>query len=136
MSLYSDMIRISDKAKAAIETIVRETEIELFSGTINGTTGGTPVDTGQARAGWFYSTGNPSDETADDTDKDGGVTVGEMVVRARAAEFPRVAFLSNSVPYIIDLEEGSSTQAPHGMVRTNLKRAPAVVRQKVRENKL
>ena len=40
----------------------------------------------------------------------------------------QVTYLSNTLPYILFLEEGSSTQAPTGMVRKNVARVQRIVK--------
>ena len=52
----------------------------------------TPIDTGNARSGWFRSPPGPS-------------------------EFGTEQLIGNDVPYIIALEFGHSKQAPEGMAR-------------------
>lgn len=132
MSLSRDIKRFSEKARAAAEKIVRETEIELYSAVILQT----PVDTGRARGNWFFSTDVPSDRVTDQADTSGQTTISVMQSEARSAKFPRAAILTNNLPYAIPLEEGSSAQAPAGMVRVNAKRAAAVVAAKIREHKV
>jgi hypothetical protein len=132
MTFSDDVKRFAAKAREAAEKIVRETEIELYSGVILQT----PVDTGRARGNWFYETGSESTQVTDEGDKSGSGTVADMRADAQSASFPRKSFLTNNLPYAIPLEEGHSGQAPAGMVRVNAKRADAVVRAKIREHKV
>ena len=80
---------------------------------------GTPVDTGRARAAWQVSFGSPNLNIPPESevDKPGNNTLAKN--RRRILEF-RVGgemFLSNAVPYIGFLDQGSSKQAPEGFSR-------------------
>jgi len=82
----------------------------------------TPVDTGRARANWNVARTSPdrsADRDADRSDVPAKLVEG----RATIAEFgagDRI-FLTNALPYIPELEKGSSDQAPNGMVRVTSK---------------
>ena len=82
----------------------------------------TPVDTGRARGNWQISIGQPIfDEIELDQAQDIALSdIGNEGVRAAQVlqnlnPF-EVVWISNNVPYIEFLEEGSSRQAPQGMV--------------------
>lgn len=71
---------------------------------------GTPVDTGRARANWFMDFGSAPDRittssAAPNTGRGNAWTVGAGSI-----------FIHNSVEYITYLDEGSSAQAPQGIV--------------------
>lgn len=79
----------------------------------------TPVLTGFARAGWFPSFGVPSDDMP--VGEPGpGAAAAQSIGRAQAliptwkVGDPPI-FITNNVPYIIPLDNGSSAQAPGGM---------------------
>ncbi len=93
----------------------------------------TPVRTGFARAGWFPSFGTPADD----------LPVGEPGEAAAAAQSigrgtaiiptwkitdPPI-FLTNNVPYIVPLDNGSSAQAPAGMSQQAILAASEVLRR-------
>ena len=77
----------------------------------------TPVDTGRARANWRVGIGtNPAGYDDEATDKSGSSTIAEgqgVIERWKSGQGS--IFISNNVPYIIPLDEGSSAQAPSGM---------------------
>jgi hypothetical protein len=90
---------------------------------------GTPVDTGWARANWMPSIGQPV-ELEDKKDP----TVADVVARAaqqnegreqllayKLADGP--VFNTNSVGYIVPLNEGHSRQSPPGFVQAALEKA-------------
>lgn len=80
----------------------------------------TPVDTGVARANWQVGVGvRPAvpDITEDQTSP---TTAGPDAIARAAAVIARyrlglVIFIENRVPYIVILDQGSSSQAPSGM---------------------
>jgi hypothetical protein len=82
----------------------------------------TPVDTGRARANWQATLGAPAVGTLDGgagkrasvasaTGRNAGVIAGYKGGRADSA-----VFLTNNLPYIVPLNNGSSQQAPAGFV--------------------
>ncbi len=77
----------------------------------------TPVDTGFARANWRPSVNAPASEPITFLDKTGEATVSNIAVVARLYQLGDVFFIVNLVPYIGDLNEGSSPQAPVGFVQ-------------------
>jgi hypothetical protein len=88
----------------------------------------TPVDTGWARANWVPSIGQSVEGPFGD-DQDVGTA--EFAQSAGVAEMlgydinKGPAFVTNSVPYIERLNQGSSTQAPSGFVETAIDSALA-----------
>jgi hypothetical protein len=87
----------------------------------------TPVDTGRARSNWFVSFGSP---VLTDNEPPGGDSVSARGRQAADQAFsqgrPVIAswrlgsgdiYVSNGVPYIGELDRGSSRQAPKGMSR-------------------
>lgn len=77
----------------------------------------TPVDTGRARGNWTVESGGSSSTPG--IDKNGGQTIAAgagVIDRATAKGIPQTITLANNLPYIEVLENGSSRQAPHGMV--------------------
>jgi len=76
----------------------------------------TPVDTGRARGNWLVGLNFPVEAEAESEDRGGGSTIAAGnadIARARAVDD---IWLSNNLPYITKLNEGSSFQAPVGFV--------------------
>lgn len=78
----------------------------------------TPVDTGRAKGNWNVSIGSIDETTTDNTDRGGS----EAIARGKSTiEEWKVGrgeiFISNSLPYILALENGSSAQRPEGMTQ-------------------
>lgn len=88
--------------------------------------GGTPVDTGWARANWLSSVtksinkpeGSPENVSAAETAKQAGL-LGLLTYRLKAGP----VFISNNVPYILRLNDGHSKQAPAGFVQRAIQEA-------------
>ena len=80
----------------------------------------TPVRTGKARGGWQVTIGAPASSDVDNLDQVGFDTVETGLSRLKGASPFSDVYISNLTPYIDDLENGSSTQAPEGMVKVSL----------------
>lgn len=109
--------------------MVRRIALELFIRTVEKT----PVDTGTARASWQLSINNlpakkpelPKEMTKESATRWAKRQVSKLS-RLTGGE---VVYISNSVPYIIPLEYGSSKQSPEGMLRISLAEVEAQLRQ-------
>ena len=77
----------------------------------------TPVDTGHARANWQVGIDTPIQEEIDEEDQGGSATIGRNAGVIRGATIKKTIILSNNVPYIHKLNEGSSSQAPAQFVQ-------------------
>jgi hypothetical protein len=80
----------------------------------------TPVDTGRARGNWQVQIGEPALVMQDSFDKTGSDTIQIGAAQLANLKAYEVIYLTNNVPYIIFLEEGSSKQAPYGMVKMTI----------------
>lgn len=83
-----------------------------------------PVDTGRSRGNWQTALGNSNDSQVEGVGNP--IATGATVI-AGAPPFARIV-LFNNVPYIKPLEEGSSMQAPRGMVRISIAEVDAQFR--------
>jgi len=82
----------------------------------------TPVDTGRARANWFVGVGGPNTERKDTNPGAkgnqgfaGSFEQGKRKILTTPA-IGQDIYLSNNLPYISKLNEGSSDQQPAGFV--------------------
>lgn len=83
----------------------------------------TPVDTGRARANWRVNTEPTSDVydafakgkagSTSSTNTQGALDAGSEAIRAATGD---VIYISNNLPYIEFLNDGSSAQAPAGFI--------------------
>jgi hypothetical protein len=76
----------------------------------------TPVDTGRARGGWQVTFNQPSKSPTGNTDPSGSGTISAGASKINQLNKPAAVFITNNVEYIIYLEDGTSDQAPKGMV--------------------
>lgn len=127
--------RISDAFAAGVEDAVQESAADALLELVPGT----PVKTGTARINWIAALGSPRSHYEDgpgSTDRglNGGVAAAVAISKAltviRRFRLPHKSInLCNSVPYIIDLDNGSSSQAPAGMTAMAAKAATDTLRR-------
>ena len=97
----------------------------------------TPVRTGLARGNWIPSIGSPQ-RGRKPPDKSGRSTIAKAKTVFRGYRIGgNGIFITNNVPYILDLENGNSRQAPNGMTALAIQAAKAVVKgQKVLKQRI
>ena len=83
-----------------------------------------PVKTGRAQGSWNISYTGAVFQDQINT-KQGAISKGYQQILARAKSPYEVVTISSGLPYIAKLETGSSTQAPHGMLRLAVEGAKA-----------
>lgn len=127
---------VADRAKALvaerIDEVMRGTALELQSRIMQRT----PVDTGRARANWNATTGSANTTTdlgATEADVPAKQQEGSELIRVTGFANGEHLFLANGLPYIESLENGSSAQAPSGMVALTIEELTPVVEQLARE---
>ena len=81
----------------------------------------TPVATGLARGNWRPSLNAPSTRPLTFLDPTGAATIARIIAVSRSYRLGDTIFIVNRVPYIGDLNRGSSPQAPAGFVDTAIK---------------
>lgn len=86
----------------------------------------TPVDTGRARGNWKTAIGIVPSGVVELSDPSGQGAISQASGVVTAIEIGDVIYLANDLPYITRLEEGSSQQAPGGMVRLTAQRFQAI----------
>lgn len=81
-----------------------------------------PVDTGRFRNNWIVSKNRMNPATNNTTDKSGSasITRGTQTIETFEYKKDRSIIIQNNLPYANKLENGSSTQAPEGMVAKTL----------------
>ena len=118
------MTIIADQVEGNVEDAVRRAALAADRTAVLAT----PVDTGRARGNWRVGVGVPDVTANEDTDQGGGgaISRGRAVIAGwREGRGP--IFISNSVPYIIPLDQGSSAQAPSGMSALAIQAARATL---------
>ena len=105
MSFTLDLTKFATKANADIKLVIQKISMEAFKRIIYRT----PVDTGRARANWGCTIGKPrTGMQVESTDKSGAATTAAMVATVQGIKGDGSVFLVNNVPYINELEKGSS----------------------------
>ena len=103
----------------------------------------TPVDTGRARANWIVTVRGPSTGSGVQPSTNGergseargaanaqrSLNAGSTVISQYDDEKHAGIFITNNLPYIEFLEEGSSAQAPEGMLKQGLNAGLQVAKQ-------
>lgn len=131
MAFADDVRRFTIKSGDALDKTVRAVTISLFNGIIRDT----PVDTGRARGAWETTVGQASTSTPERLDKTGSDAMAEVVANTPPGA-GQETYIANNLSYIVQLEEGSSKQAPEGMVRRNMDRIERNLKREVGRNKV
>lgn len=129
IQLYADGLRTT------VPQIVRKTALAIDQAVVLAT----PVDTGRARANWLVSVDAPKlDEIPPYAEGKEGSTAGPNAQgaidqgQAAIAEFGpdnKSIHITNNVPYIGALNEGSSAQAPANFIQQAIDAGIAVVQR-------
>lgn len=116
-----DLDAFAKKTEITFQTVLKRTALSIFTNIVRRT----PVDTGMARASWvigvnnYAAPANMPEGTQLDGDAATRVSMGRTGALDAAQPYSLVV-ISNYLPYIQFLENGSSQQAPNGMVRLSI----------------
>lgn len=127
MSFSLEIAKFGDATAKRVQQVRRGVTLKLFNSVILDT----PVDTGRARANWQVSEAEPKQETVDRVDKSGRGPMAEVEAVTNKSDGDVSLFLSNNLPYIEGLENGTSKKAPEGMVRKNVLRFGRLIKIQV-----
>ena len=106
--------------EGAIARVTRKVSLDVTANLVETT----PVDTGWARANWIPSVGQPSESPVGS--KESISVVEQALGKTKVAGFKDISqkvFITNNVPYITDLNDGTSKQAPAGFVQNAITKA-------------
>lgn len=124
------MDRFIAKAKSNMSVVPKKVALDLFRKVILRT----PVNTGRARGNWQCTVTTPAVGETERTDMTGRQVIAEVASAVDSWDVANVGiFLMNNVAYIGVLEDGSSEQAPNGMVKVSLREYPGIVEREARE---
>lgn len=129
MSFSSVIRRFSKRTNRDIDKVFRGTALGLFSAIITRT----PVDSGRLRANWIASSGKPIYKRFKRTDKSGAVAISSAAAIVMRTGADSSLYLANSLPYASEIENGSSKQAPAGMVKVTVAEFQREVKKQVRK---
>lgn len=129
-----------DQVKKVVGQLERFTERLIVKITLDVTANlieATPVDTGWAQANWVARIGAPFEEDLSEVEPSPQAATSAAsrqqaslgAVAARYQLQQGAVFVSNNVPYITNLNDGSSQKAPRGFVQMAIAKA---VRQDIR----
>lgn len=137
--MVSTQIRIVVRAMEGLaEQIVRKIVLDVVANLLRSPSdGGTPVDTGWARANWIPVIGSPSGRAApppgDNTQTRGAASIlggqQQAAVAAIATGYKLrmgKVTIANNVPYILPLNAGSSKQSAKNFVQRAIMKAVTV----------
>lgn len=106
---------VAEQLELDVVTVVKKLSFDIFADVV----AGTPVDTGRAMNNWNISIGSidiSTEEGGGSASTLVGAKVGEASAKLAALRPFETVWISNHLPYIGFLEEGSSGQAPNGWV--------------------
>lgn len=113
------LLELADYTTGSVEKVIRKACIDLYRAIVEKT----PVDTGRAKASWGLST-NHAEDIRNNPD---GYTGSEIrqIVSENVSDFKvsihdDTVTIYNNLEYIKYLEDGTSQQAPTGMVAISL----------------
>jgi hypothetical protein len=103
-----------------VKTVTKKLALEVLRGVVKLT----PVETGRAQGNWQMEIDNvPEGETGiEDKSEDGAPTIARGLQALASLQPFQTVFITNNVPYIGFLENGTEKMAPVGMVSRTLAR--------------
>jgi len=159
MAFNDDIRRFNEKVDRSAEMVVRGTALSLFSKIVLASPVGNPdlwlykhptkgyVDYltyrdapegyagGRFRANWQVQMNTKPNRTIKSTDKNGGKTINKAKSEMLKYKLGNTIYFINNLPYAEELEEGSSTQAPWGMVKVTVAAFRYIVDSEARKAK-
>ncbi len=108
-----DLSKFARKVDTNVRIAIQLVSLEVF----RKLTLRTPVDTGRARASWDLKVGEASDYVPPEGDYSAPRDIGGA---AAEIDGKKIVFITSSLDYMQYLDEGSSQQAPAGMVDITL----------------
>lgn len=107
-------LKVEEQATQRFRKVVLDLDRAVIMGGV-GAAPGTPVDTGRARGNWYANIGpEPQAAETDNTDPEGGATLGAAESVVLNAKLGDTVWLSNALPYIRVLEYGLYPLSPKG----------------------
>jgi hypothetical protein len=119
--LADDVLAVVRALEAVTSNVVKKITLDVTANLVETT----PVDTGWARANWIPAISQPyrSTEGSPESVSRAAQTTGQARVATSYDIRQGSVFVSNNVPYIVRLNEGSSSQAPSGFIEAAITKA-------------
>jgi len=117
--LTVDLDKIAESLGLEVVTVQKKLAFDIFADIV----ADTPIDTGRAMNNWNISVGTPDRSTTERGGSEGGIAGtkrGDATAALGGLRPFSTVWISNSLPYIIFLNEGSSDQAPSGFIEKNV----------------
>jgi hypothetical protein len=115
------IVRVAQQVETGADRVIREVALAAHQAVVMAT----PVDTGRARANWEVSINRPVTTHTEGTNYVGTLGAGAATIATRRNS--QSIHISNNVPYIGELNRGSSAQAPANFVQRAVQAAAAKV---------
>ncbi len=115
-----DLERFAKDMGLEVDTVVRKTALDAHARVSKKT----PRDTGRAQANWNVGAGQIDYTTTENT------TIQRPTLKKGDGVKP--VYITNNLPYIQKLEDGSSDDAPNGMIEVTMHELAAGLRNVVR----
>ena len=112
---------MTDYSKGALTEEISSSIKAVAINILNGVSVATPVDQGRARANWMVGVKTPDLSVSESTNFNATLSEGISKINGSGRDISTF-YINNTLPYIVPLNEGSSTQAPAKFVETVLKR--------------
>ena len=128
MSFAEDIKKFAQKAGDNADMVVRKVVLDIGRSLVEKTPVGNPdlwqnpdnkpegYVGGHARANWSHSIGALVNQEFKEIDATGRASIDRIISSVPVKAAGEVHYIQNSLPYMQALEEGHSSQAPHGMV--------------------
>lgn len=124
----ANMNKRGRQLEEGVERIVKAAALEVDAAVVQGT----PVDTGRARSNWIVqiNAAAPGEVSSGSFDRSGqgAISQGQGAIAGFKVRKDRSIHITNNVPYIGQLNDGSSAQAPANFVQAAVAAGAAAVR--------
>lgn len=125
MSFSSDIRAWSKKTQDAATRIIRGSALEIFGAIVRRT----PVRTGRLRGNWQCEINTIPDGEVNTT---ASQALSRVSKKTSLMKLTDRIYLVNNLPYAGVIENGSSTQAPNGMVKVTIAEWQRIVAQQAK----
>lgn len=126
MSFSDDIKKFANKTEQAALFVFRGSSLGVFNKVIIRT----PVDTGRLRGNWQASLSGP---LSGEVDSGGGAALNQASRVTSGAKITDSIYMVNNLPYAGVIEDGSSKQAPLGMVKVTISEYQRIVAENARK---